>query len=96
MIIQIMQHTPGWVWVLLLALIYIGYLQSRTRIVAKARLFALPAAMLGLSLYSLFATFGAVHLGLLAWLAGGTACPAAAARPRTARGSKLCAGHAPL
>ncbi len=71
MMVQIMQHTPGWVWVLFLALICLGYLQSRTRTVAKARLFALPAAMLGLSLYSLFATFGAVRLGLLAWLAGG-------------------------
>lgn len=71
MIVQIMQHTPGWVWVLLLALIGLGYLHSRTRTAAKARLFTLPAAMLGLSLYSLFATFGAVRLGLLAWLAGG-------------------------
>ena len=65
MIAQTMQHTPGWVWVLLLALICLGYLQSRTRIVPKARLLALPAAMLGLSLYSLIATFGAVRLGLL-------------------------------
>ncbi len=71
MIVQTMQHTPGWVWVLLLALICLGYLQSRTRTVPKARLLALPAAMLGLSLYSLIATFGAVRLGLLAWLAGG-------------------------
>jgi hypothetical protein len=71
MIAQTMQHTPGWVWVLLLALICLGYLQSRTRPVSKPRLLALPAAMLGLSLYSLIVTFGAVRLGLLAWLAGG-------------------------
>jgi hypothetical protein len=66
-----MQHTPAWVWVLLVALVYLGYLQSRTRAVPKTRLFALPAAMVGLSLYSLFATFGATRLGFVAWLAGG-------------------------
>jgi hypothetical protein len=71
MIVQIVQHTPGWVWVLFLALVCLGYLQSRTRAVPKPRLFALPVAMLGLSLYSLFATFGADRVGLLAWLAGG-------------------------
>ena len=71
MIIQILQHTPIWVWLLFAALLYLGYLQSSTRAVPKARLFALPAAMLGLSLYSLFATFGATRLGFAAWLAGG-------------------------
>jgi Family of unknown function (DUF6622) len=71
MIVQILQHTPVWVWMLLAALLYFGYLQSRTRAVPKERLFALPAAMLGLSLYSLFATFGATRLGFVAWLAGG-------------------------
>jgi hypothetical protein len=71
MIVQIMQRTPVWVWMLLIALIYLGYLQSRTRTVSKARLFALPVAMLALSLYSLFATFGPTRLGFVAWLAGG-------------------------
>lgn len=71
MIIQILQHTPAWVWMLLVALLYLGYLQSRTRTVPRARLFALPVAMLALSLYSLFATFGAARLGVAAWLAGG-------------------------
>jgi len=71
MIVQIMQHTPAWVWMLLAALIYFGYLQSRIRAVSRPRLFALPAAMLGLSLYSLFATFGPTRVGFVAWLAGG-------------------------
>jgi hypothetical protein len=71
MIAQILQHTPAWVWLLLVALLFLGYLQSRTRLMSKARLFALPAAMLVLSLYSLFATFGATRLGFAAWLAGG-------------------------
>jgi len=71
MIVQILQHTPAWVWMLLAALLYLGYLQSRTRAVPKARLFALPAAMVGLSLYSLSATFGATRLGFAAWVAGG-------------------------
>lgn len=91
MIAQLIQHTPAWVWVLFLALVYLGYLQSRTRAVPKARLFALPAAMLGLSLYSLFATFGAVPLGLLAWLAGGTL----ALRLHRASGQRTAASYAP-
>jgi len=71
MMAQTIQHTPGWVWLLFLALICLGFLQSRTRTVPKARLLALPAAMLALSLHSLVATFGPLRLGLLAWLAGG-------------------------
>jgi Family of unknown function (DUF6622) len=71
MMSQTIQHTPGWVWVLLLALIFLGFLQTRTRAVPKARLLLLPAAMLVLSLHSLFATFGPLRLGLLTWLAGG-------------------------
>jgi Family of unknown function (DUF6622) len=71
MMAQTIQHTPGWVWVLLLALICLGLLQSRTRTVPKARLLVLPLAMLALSLYSLFATFGPLRLGLTAWLVGG-------------------------
>lgn len=91
MIAQLVQHTPTWVWVLFLALLCLGYLQSRTRAVPKARLFALPAAMLGLSLYSLFATFGAVPLGLLAWLAGGTL----ALRLHRTFGQRSAASYAP-
>lgn len=71
MIVQILQHTPPWVWMLLAALLYLGHLQSRTRVMSKARLFALPAAMVALSLYSLFATLGATRLGFAAWLTGG-------------------------
>jgi Family of unknown function (DUF6622) len=71
MMAQTIQHTPGWVWVLFLALVCLGLLQSRTRTVSKARLLVLPLAMFALSLYSLFATFGPLRLGLLAWQAGG-------------------------
>ena len=71
MIVQILQRTPIWVWVLFVALLYLGYLQSKTRSVSKQRLFALPLAMVGLSLYSLFTTFGATGIGFVAWLAAG-------------------------
>ena len=71
MIVQILQRTPVWVWPLFAALLYLGYAQSKTRRVPKARLFALPAALLGLSLYSMSATFGATRFGFAAWLAGG-------------------------
>ena len=71
MIVQILQRTPVWVWPLFAALLYLGYLQSKTRSVSKQRLFALPLAMVGLSLYSLFSTFSANGAGFAAWLAGG-------------------------
>ena len=63
MIVQILQRTPIWVWPLFAALLYLGYVQSKTRSVSKQRLFALPLALVGLSLYSLFTTFGATRLG---------------------------------
>ena len=71
MILQILQRTPVWVWPLFATLLYVGYSQSKTRRVGRARLFALPAALLGLSLYSMFATFGANRIGFAAWLVGG-------------------------
>jgi hypothetical protein len=71
MIVQILQRTPIWVWPLFAALLYLGYTQSKTRSVSKQRLFALPLAMVGLSLYSLFTTFGPNGIGFAAWLAGG-------------------------
>lgn len=69
-ILQILQRTPLWVWPLFLALIWLGILQSRTRAVPRARLFALPAAMIGLSLFGVWSTFAAAPLSLAAWGGG--------------------------
>ncbi len=70
MIAQVLEHTPAWVWLLLFALLYLGFAQMRTRRVSRARLYALPIAMLAWSLASLFATFGDSAPAAGAWLAG--------------------------
>ncbi len=58
---QILTHTPLWVFALFFGLVYLGYLQSRTRQVSRGRLIVLPLAMLAWSLYSVWSTFDA-HL----------------------------------
>ena len=67
MITQILQHTPLWVFALFLGLVYLGYVQSRTRRVSRQRLIVLPVVMLGWSAYSVWSTFDAHSTALAAW-----------------------------
>ncbi len=69
-LLQILKHTPVWVWLLLGTLVYYGYVQSRTRRVSKARLLLLPAALAGLSLYGVWSAFGASVVAFCALLLG--------------------------
>ena len=64
---QILTHTPLWVFGLFFGLVYLGYLQSRTRQVSRGRLIVLPVAMLAWSLYSVWSTFDAPLTALVAW-----------------------------
>jgi len=66
---QILTHTPLWVFGLFFGLVYLGYLQSRTRQVSRGRLILLPIVMLAWSLYSVWSTFDAhlTALALAAW-----------------------------
>jgi len=66
----LLRQTPAWVFVLFVCLIYVGYLQSRTRSVAKWQLIAVPAATLCLSLYGTWSAFGANPIGFVAWIGG--------------------------
>lgn len=72
-VLQILSRTPTWVWVLLSALLVLGFMQSRTRAVSGVRLFVLPLAMLGLSLYGLMvdyrSAFGTQPAALASWSA---------------------------
>lgn len=58
MLVQILKHTPLWVFGLLFGLTYIGYLQSKTRLVSRHRLAILPLAMLCLSFLGVWSSFG--------------------------------------
>jgi hypothetical protein len=68
--LQILQHTPLWVFGLFIGLIFLGYSQTRTRKISTRRLAILPIAMLCLSASGVWSTFGASPLGFIVWLSG--------------------------
>jgi len=68
--LQILQHTPVWVFGLFIGLIFLGYSQTKTRKISARRLTILPIAMLCLSVSGIWSTFGASPLGFIAWLSG--------------------------
>lgn len=63
---------PLWVFGVLLLLVFLGYRQSRDRLVTPLYMGAIALAMLGLSLYGVVAAFGLNVLPLLAWAVGVT------------------------
>jgi hypothetical protein len=69
-LIQILRGTPIWVYALFVGLIVLGYLQSKPRILAPARVAILPVALGVFSLTRVLAVFGPDALALLAWTAG--------------------------
>jgi hypothetical protein len=68
MLIQIIANTPAWVWLLLVALLWIGFTQTRTRTVSIKKVAVLPIIMTILSLSGTVSAFGANLLTLFAWL----------------------------
>ncbi|MBN8511129.1 MAG: tat pathway signal sequence, partial [Burkholderiales bacterium] len=76
MVIEILRHTPGWVWALLAALLALGLAQLRTRRVPRRRLFVLPAVLLALGLIATATSLRPAAPALAAWalaLAAGVA-----------------------
>ena len=69
-LMQILRGTPVWVYPLFFGLIVLGYLQSRPREVAPARLAILPLALGLFSLSRVLGTFGPEAAALAAWVAG--------------------------
>jgi hypothetical protein len=67
MLMQILVHTPRWVFVLFFVLVYVGIKQFVARRVSFARVSLLPVAFFGLSLYGVVSSFPALPLALLAW-----------------------------
>ena len=78
MLIDIIQHTPTWVFFLFCGLLYIGILRTRPRTVSPCRLLLLPIAIGVYSLRNVYLSFadtldatphnGVVLVGLIAWL----------------------------
>ncbi len=68
MLQQTLLNTPRWVWLLLLALVWLGVRQTVRRSASLGRITALPLLMTGLSLSGTLTTFGADAPVLVAWL----------------------------
>ncbi len=60
---------PVWIWPLLLVLIALGLLQSRTRAMPPLRMIIISTAMLCMSAYGVMTAFHGSGWALLAWLA---------------------------
>lgn len=72
MILDILRHTPTWVFAVLVGLIVLGLRQTRARRVPRPVVVALPCAMALWSVSSLLQGFGAD--ALVAWVALEVAC----------------------
>jgi hypothetical protein len=73
MLLQILAHTPRWVFVLFFALLVLGAKQLSARQATLRRVTVLPLAMVGLSFYGVVSAFASQPLALLAWATGAAA-----------------------
>lgn len=67
-IVEIIRHTPSWVWAVLAAITLLGAWQLRDLRVSRTRLLLLPLGLGAYALVSVSGAFGAAAVS--AWLAG--------------------------
>ena len=67
MLIQIVLHTPLWVWAILLALLWLGLSQTVSRQVGLRRIVLLPLAMTAMSLHGTFTSFPPLNWSWVLW-----------------------------
>lgn len=67
MLTEILANTPTWVFVLFFALVYLGYVQSRSRNLSAARIAMVPIALGAFSLYGVFSAFGKHAIAIPGW-----------------------------
>ena len=96
MLIQIVRHTPPWVWGLLAALVALGLSQTLPRQMSTRRVTVLPIVLLALSLAGVATTFSHQALPVLAWAAGVAIAVAAGRSVVNARGARWDATTARL
>ena len=70
MLMQILTHTPVYVWAILAFLVFRGVAAMREREMEMKKLFIIPIVMLVLSLQDIAHKFGLDGLPLAAWLVG--------------------------
>jgi len=69
-VIEVLKHTPAYVWAILAALVVLGSLQMRDQLVGRTRMLLLPAVLGGYSLWSAASAFGVRWDVLAAWVVG--------------------------
>jgi len=69
LIIEIIKHTPLWVFALLVLLLVLGLQQSKDRVVKKLLILPLPIGMALLSYFGVFSSFGLSPVSIGLWLA---------------------------
>src|SRR5262249_49388247 len=69
-LLEIIRHTPPWVFGLLVILVFLGVQQLRDRCVSRGRLLILPLAMVALSLTGLAQSLGWNPVAFGCWAAG--------------------------
>ncbi|HTT13108.1 MAG TPA: DUF6622 family protein [Burkholderiaceae bacterium] len=69
-IVEVLKHTPAYVWGILAALIIVGRLQLRDQTIGRARLLLLPVALGAYSLWGSASAFGMRWEVLAAWVVG--------------------------
>lgn len=70
LIVEIIRHTPIWVFGLLAGMVAIGFRLSKTRELSLQRMVALPLIFIALSAYSLWNNLGPNAFGMFAWVLG--------------------------
>jgi hypothetical protein len=90
MIGAILRGTPVWVWVLLAALLSIGFSQTRDREASLARVSVMPLVMTAFSIYGTVSAFGKSNMfgyTMMAWMLAAAATFAFVAMRPVARGT---------
>ena len=87
MLLQVIQHTPVWVWGLFVALVAYGLSQTRDRAVSLTRVTILPVVLLALSFWGVVSTFAHATIAILAWGVGVTTAIALGHRLLRVRGA---------
>jgi hypothetical protein len=67
MFIQILSHTPLWVWAIFAGITVLGVTQLKSRQVPRGRVLALPVVLLMLGLWSMWAGFRAHPVSAALW-----------------------------
>ena len=68
--LQIVSHTPLWVFALFAALLVFGFMQTRSRNVNKLLAYVLPIGMVALSLVGVQSSFGLKVIPIAFWATG--------------------------